>query len=209
MAIDLVGWDDMVSGDDISGDDISGDDMVSGADDDLRKLLAVSGDEISGALGGVWGQELALLRRLQQMMMARRGGGAVHPHRRGAVAVRRRAPEHARRFPLGFNSDPTNQIVFNDTRDVKSSPQVTFRAERLIIPSDIAAFFTVVDVKIGNRSQLVAAGEIPATVFSEVGVDANLRCDTAQISMEVTITVRNIDASPHTFRAAILGTAVY
>lgn len=196
MAIDVMGLEDLISGDDISGDDISGEDLMSGADDDLRRLLAVSGDDISGLLGN-----RAMIRKLRRKQLARAARGAM---------VVPRSVENSRRFPLGIT--PTNVLAPpspDSQKDIKASPQVTFRPERLIIPSDIAAFFTIVDLKIGNRSQLVAAGEIPATVFSEVGVDANLRMDTAQISMEIVITVKNIDSSPRMFRAALLGTAVY
>jgi hypothetical protein len=210
MPIDVVGWDDVSGDDSISGDDYSsGDDFVSGSDEDLRNLLAVSGDvDISGDDAMMSGAMMPNYR--QQMMRAARKMAARAAMRRGGVAVRNRGVTAARRFPLGFVS---GSIPPGGFADVKANPQIAFRAERLVIPNTLADFFSIVDLKVGNRSQFVSSGEVPALVFSEQGVGIALRMDTAQVSQDVVISVRNItDTFPTPtaafFRAALIGTAI-
>jgi hypothetical protein len=164
-----------------------GDDEIMGADDDLRSLLAVSGeDDISGL-------RMRALRRAK---------------------VRRQAITRMRRFPIGFASDgmvPASATAGlpGEVRDIKQSPQIAFRAERLVIPSFVTPSFVIIDVKVGNRSQFVSSGAVPATVFSEVGEGVTLRMDTAQVSQEIVISVANITTTAAFFRAAMVGTAVY
>ncbi|MCC6215936.1 MAG: hypothetical protein IT376_13810 [Polyangiaceae bacterium] len=179
MPIEISGWDDM-SGE----DDILGEDELLGADDDLRSLLAVAGEDDTS------GRRLRALRR---------------------AVVKRQTATRMRRFPIGFQSDtPVGAFGSGtDTVEVKQSPQIAFRAERLVIPSEIASRFIIIDVKVGNRSQFVSSGAVPATVFSEVGEAVSLRMDTAQVSQEIVIRVQNISGGAETFRAAMVGTAVY
>jgi hypothetical protein len=247
MTIDVVGWDDAVSGmeDIVTGDDytVLGDDFVSGADDDLRSLLAagddydVSGDELALAGAG------ALSPRTRMMAMAKRLA-ARSVARKSAVAVKNRAATAARRYPLGFfqafkrtgNAATTSLEV-----DVIARPQIPFRGERLTLPStmgvataigspsglpsdlSVRAFdFVIVDVKVGNRSQLVSSEAIPGQIFAENSFGVALRVDTAQVAQNVVIRAQYVGplASPSIivsgsaeitipFRAAILGTAVY
>jgi len=179
MPIEITGWDEL-SGD----DDIMGEDEILGADEDLRSLLAVSGEDDTA------GRRARALRR---------------------AMVKRQALTRMRRFPIGFQSEVPVAALGSgtDTVDVKQSPQIAFRAERLVVPSEIASKFIILDVKVGNRSQFVSSGAVPATVFSEVGEAVSLRMDTAQVSQEIVIRVQNISGSPETFRAAMVGTAVY
>ena len=87
----------------------------------------------------------------------------------GAVAIRQRDLTKRRRFPLGFQ--PTT-VLAGSTSNIPAAPQDMFRPERLVIPSDIAFDFGVQDVKVGNTSQLVSGGEVPAAIFTEVAIDA-------------------------------------
>ena len=48
------------------------------------------------------------------------------------------------------------------------------------------------DLKVGNRSQFVSSGPIPAQAFTEAGVGITLRMDTAQESQDIVISVQNI-----------------
>jgi hypothetical protein len=128
--------------------------------------------------------------------------------------VKRQAITRMRRFPIGFTSDgmvPASATAGlpGEVVNIKQSPQIAFRAERLVIPSFITPSFIIVDVKIGNRSQFVSSGAVPATVFSEVGEGVTLRMDTAQVSQEIVISVANITTAAAFFRAAMVGTAVY
>lgn len=134
--------------------------------------------------------------------------GAVRRRRGGArgMAVKGQALRKARRMCIGFG--PSALAASSAATDVSTLPQVVFRPERLFIPSDIAFDIVVVDVKIGNRSQLVAAGALPGAIFSEVSVDVFTHWDTAEVGNQIVLTVQNINTTlARTFRASMLGAA--
>lgn len=122
------------------------------------------------------------------------------------VLLRDNPPTQSRMFPLGFVS--TGAIAAGAQQIVISRPQVIFRGQRLIVPSDIAGAFTIDDVKVGKNSQFVAEGGIPARVLQENAWGVFMQLDTAQISQNVQLTVTNISGAPVTFRAALIGNAV-
>jgi hypothetical protein len=229
MPIDVVGWDDAVSGieDIVTGDDYTslGDDFVSGGDDDIRSLLAagddydVSGDEL--ALSGA-----GFMPRMRMAAMAKKMAARAVA-RKGAVAVKSRGATAARRYPLGFsgNFNVTSSGAGGDL-DITTKPQIPFRGERLTLPAKMgtsllgpteSSHFVITDVKIGNRSQLVASTELPGQVFSENAFGVSMRFDTAQVAQDVVIRARYVGPLPPassgtivvTFRAAVLGTAIY
>lgn len=240
MPIDVVGWgDDAVSGveDIVTGDDYTslGDEFVSGADEDVRQLLS-AGDEF------VSGEELALsgasIPQARMMSMAKRLAARAVA-RKGAVAVKSRGATAARRFPLGLSGQFTVTSTGTLDQIIQANPQIPFRGERLTLPSVMgvaraqngatfgstsqtvtASDFVVTDVKIGNRSQLVAAGGIPGQVFAESGFGVALRLDTAQVAQNVIVQASYVGALGNVtlvgsqsflvpFRAAVLGTAIY
>lgn len=126
--------------------------------------------------------------------------------RKGGMKVAARGLTRARRMAIGFG--PTALAASSAATDVSTLPQVVFRPERLFIPSDIAFDIVVVDVKIGNRSQLVAAGALPGAIFSEVSVDVFTHWDTAEVGNQIVLTVQNINvALARTFRASMIGAA--
>ena len=123
---------------------------------------------------------------------------------------------------------------------ITGRPQIPFRGERLTIPSVMggatatqdtfvpgtdttvrASDFMILDVVVGNRSQLVSSGGVPGLVFSENAYGVALSVDTAQVAQDVVLRVSY--AGPLStaslvsgtgpivvpFRAAIIGTAVY
>jgi len=83
-----------------------------------------------------------------------------------------------------------------------------FRPERLVIPSDIAFDFGVQDVKVGNTSQLVSGGEVPAALFTEVAIDTHVHFKTAEIGNQMSVSVRNKTGAPIEFSAGVVGTVV-
>lgn len=126
--------------------------------------------------------------------------------KKAGLKLGKRKLQRARRMAIGFG--PTALAASSAATDVSTRPQVVFRPERLFIPSDIAFDIVVVDVKIGQRSQLVAAGALPGAIFSEVSVDVFTHWDTAEVGNEIVITVQNINtALARTFRACMLGAA--
>ena len=131
------------------------------------------------------------------------GGGGAH--------VQERELRDIREFMLGFNQ---TAIGSGSNSNVVSRPQVIFRGERLVVPtsassggSSIAAGFTLVDIKVGNRSQLAAATSgVSLQAFIETAVGVRLALDTAAVAQDVTIIVNNIQAAAATFSAIIFGT---
>jgi hypothetical protein len=109
-----------------------------------------------------------------------------------------------REYPLGFLQAGIGVGV---TAEVISRPQVTFRGERLVIPTSVAANFALNDIKVGNRSQLVNSTSLPAEMFQENAIGIRLAMDTATVAQDIALSVTNSDpAYSHTFRCAIVGT---
>lgn len=168
--------------------DILGDDrLVIG--DAVDEIMAIAGDDDGGS--GLTSDEK---KQIIQRVMAK-----------NALIVKDSKPTHARRFPLGFVSNGT--ILAGDSATITSRPQVLFKGERLVVPSDVAGDFVIDDVKVGKDSQFVAEGAIPARVLQENAVDVYFELDTAQISQDISISVTNIGGAPRTFRAALIGKA--
>lgn len=198
----LSGYDEIIG----AMDELDALDAASGAgpeisigQDDLAELMAASGyDEIIGAEPA---KKAGLARLAQRMGIAR----AVDP---SAVAVVDRPQDRRREFPVGLIA-PT-PTVFGGTGQATALPQVTFRPERLIVPSDISASFTIDSVVVGKDLQSVSAQPLPATMFSEVAVGVRLNLKTAVVGMQIVVSFTNVDALQREiqFQAAFIGTAV-
>ncbi len=76
-------------------------------------------------------------------------------------------PDHYFEEPLGFES-----LQIATTVDVvaTSKPQNVFRPTRLLVPSTLAPFFLIKNIRIGTDSQLVGTTPMPAQVYSELAV---------------------------------------
>jgi hypothetical protein len=138
------------------------------------------------------------------------GPGAAYG---GSPYVKERELRDIREFSLGFKQ--TNILAFG-TFNVTSRPQVIFRGERMVIPDSpaggigspmITDEFDVLDLKVGNRSQLVEATSLPARAFAENAVGVRLALDTASIAQDVVIQVQEQLGASATFKAVIFGTA--
>jgi|SRR5579859_205631 len=125
----------------------------------------------------------------------------------GAPSVVDQPITKMRELSLGFG--PTSVDAGAEALIV-SQPQVVFRGERLIVsPQSDGSFpWSILDVKVGNKSQFVSSNAVPAAVYGPTAVGSRMSMDTAQISQQVSISVENTDGSnAHSFSAAILGTA--
>lgn len=192
---DIIGYDEIIGMDELDSLDATGfEELVVGdniAIGQLRDLYAATGAEPSKAS--------KLARLANRMRMARE----IDP---AAVSVVQRAATRRREYPIGFESDAP--VAVGASQVVRSDPQVSFRGERLVVPSDISLFFVLDDIIVGKNSQLVSSGPIPASTFSEVGVGVRLNLDTANIGNLISLRVRNIGPDPVQFRATLIGTAV-
>jgi len=209
-ALSAVGWsmgqDDMgddILGDDILGDDILGDDILG--DDILGDDIL--GDDLLGALANASPEALLGLRFRRRQKVRRMDPGVkqalIQNRIRHSMQLRKTVPTKGREQLLGFFFAA---IPAGATRDVISRPQTIFRGERLVIPAAlVGVFFSIEDIKVGNVSQFVASGPVPAVTFSEQGVGVRLALDTAQPAMDVALRVTNLDVAPHDFRASLIG----
>lgn len=99
-----------------------------------------------------------------------------------------------------------------DAQIVARPQMAAFRPERFLISSagtpNGAADWYVTDIRIGNRSQLAQASEIPGEMFGTNAIDAYISFETVQPSMDVTIVVRYVGPNPDgaPFYASMVGT---
>jgi hypothetical protein len=206
MMKDMYG--DLLDGDDSSGyeyTEIMGD--SSDGDDILGELLegefvgdgsdGSDGDDILGAVVRKKRERNARKQALARDLMARRvASGAL---------LRSVPPRNAREYALGLGS---TSVAGNSSANINVQPQVIFRPERLVVPSNLAVDFLITDIKVGKNSQLVSTGALPAVMFTEQAFGVRLKMDTAQISMFVTVSVTNQNPAARNFQGGLVGPAV-
>jgi len=195
MVKDMYG--DLLDGDDSGFDttEILGD-LLDGDDSEGEFVGDDSGDDILGAIlakkkGNAKKQAMArdLLRRRVQ-------AGSL---------LRSVSPRSSREYALGLGS---TSVAGSSSANINVQPQVIFRPERLVVPSNIAVDFLITDIKVGKNSQLVSTGALPAVMFTENAFGVRLKMDTAQISMFVTISVTNQNPAARNFQGGLVGPAV-
>lgn len=181
-------------------------DIVTGADLILG-MGAPFGEDIVG--GDMLGQDLsmgtALVLGQDPGAQAMARGAIQEKVLSASTAMVTRRPHKARRFPLGIT--PTN-IAAGAAQSINVQPQTYFRAERMFVPATIGPFFSIRDIKVGNVSQFPANIEVPAEIFSQTGVDTDIRLDTNDPAIFLSVDALNISLAPAVFRGAFIGTAV-
>ncbi len=192
MALEIVGADEIIGDEYIGDDDGDDDDDMEVGDDDLEGMLGASPRR----------------RRRRRMGMPARFRAAALAARAaaGASVVRSERPTESRALVIGFSSLAVAALA---SSTVTSRPQVLFRPTRLVVPSAVAPSFTIDDIKVGNKSQLIASGAIPAEAFAQTAFNTPLKLDTCQISMDLIVVVTNVTAAAADFRASMFGDAVY
>jgi len=193
MSYDLVGDDEILGS--IGAELLAG--LFDGEDDEVGADaldMLVSGSGNSDIVGASAAQKRAARKRaLLNKIRAR-----------GASAVVNRPLNTKRRLPLGFV--PTTVLAASPTASIPAAPQNLFKATRLCVPSDVAFDFGIIDVKVGNQSQLVQAVEVPAAMFTEVAQDTFVDFDTAEVGNQISIQVRNKAGVDVDFSGALMGT---
>lgn len=184
MLYDIAGDDDLDEVGDLAlvGDD---DDLfVDIGDDPVEELLAVAG------AGG-------RKRRMSRGLAARIA--------KAKAIVSRRPPTAARNAVLGFG--PVT-VGAGGTASVLSAPQLPFRGERLVFPSDIAGAFRLTSLIVGQANQLPNGNSIPGRSFDERGDGMEIVMDTAQSNSPISIGVVNTSLASQVFEASIRGTMI-
>lgn len=108
--------------------------------------------------------------------------------------------------PLGFVSSGT--IAAGASQTVTTQPQTLFKPMRFVVPTTIAPFFTLDDVKVGNVSQFPSSNPIPCEAFVPGMFGGGLSLRTVNPAINLQVTVTNIDVVAQTFRGAFFGISV-
>ena len=178
-----------ILGDILDGDDEAGAEAFVGDDE--------SGDDILGAILRKSKKGNAQKTALARDLLRRRV--------QAGTLLRSVSPRSSREYALGLGS---TSVAGNSSANINVQPQVIFRPERLVVPSNIAVDFLITDIKVGKNSQLVSTGALPAVMFTENAFGVRLKMDTAQISMFVTISVTNQNPNARNFQGGLVGPAV-
>lgn len=183
---------------------MSGYNLISGYDD-VDLVLAGAYDLV----GATQANPRAQLAALQQMAQYRNQQAPLQAAMAQKLAqsgalLRSMNPTKARKQVLGMVS--TGTIAAAGTATITARPQTfAFKPERVFIPATIGPDFTIQDIKVGNVSQLVQSGDLPAEAFSQTSFGVEMDMDTVQTSQDFIIQVTNISGGARTFRALILG----
>lgn len=158
-------------------------------------------------------------RRPRRRYADLRGGGYfaapgyARPSRGGAVLTAPSRTEAVYETPNQWRTMPVGiealAVAAGASTSATQNPQVIFRPQRLVVAATNAPSFTVDDIKVGNKSQLVANGSIPADAFIPNASDGiELLMDTCQVSQDLIVEVTNQSAGALDFRAAFIGQAL-
>jgi K+-transporting ATPase A subunit len=181
-------------------DDVSGQEII-GLDEIIGEMGAI-GEDLDSVLEAIEGDEpekaASKLNRLAKKMKKLRD---IDPD---AIAVQNRQPNRRRYWHAPFPATVINTTV---TGTLQMQPQELFRTERMFIPSQVAQDFNVTQLFVGQKNQLLVAGEINGSVFSEVAIRSFLNLDTANVGNTVSLSLRNDGLTNVAPRPDLLGTA--
>jgi len=181
-------------------------DLISGYDYDDTDVLLGAYDIVGAQQRALANPRAAQLANLRAMA-AQQGGMQQAMQQRlvnSGALLRTMNPTKARKQVLGMVSSGT--IAAAGTATITARPQTfAFKPERVFIPATIGPDFTIQDIKVGNVSQLVQSGDLPAEAFSQTSFGVEMDMDTVQTSQDFIIQVTNISGGARTFRALILG----
>lgn len=158
------------------------------------------GDEVG--LADIVGEAVkqAVAKVQQRRGQAPRMAGLV-----GAQRVVRDTASIARRQMAPI---PLTTIAAGSTATISFRPQRPIRAERLVLDGATIAGVFVTDFLIGADPQFVNSGAVPVSVFAPSGFNMELRGNTAQPGIDVTLTFNNTTGAAVTIGGMLLGTSL-
>ncbi len=123
------------------------------------------------------------------------------------LIVNQQQPTASRRLVLGMSS--TGTVASGALATITARPQnLAFKPERIVIPATIASDFLITDIKVGNVSQLVQSGTLPAEAFTQQLFDGKMEMDTVNTSQDFVLQIQNTAGAARSFNAAVYGLAV-
>lgn len=178
-------------GDEI-GVDIVGDQYgVEGYGDEVG-LADIVGDAVKQAVAKVQQQR----------------GRQAPPRMAGLVGAQRVVRDTASIARRQMAPMPLTTIQAGASATVSFRPQRPIRAERLVLDGAIVAGVFVTDFLIGADPQFVNSGAVPVSVFAPTGFNMELRGNTAQPGIDVTLTFNNTTGVAVTLGGMLLGTSL-
>jgi len=168
--------------------DIVGDSSVNGP------APQAGGNPFAAMLGG-------LLPHMQG-----HGAPALVAHSPHGAAVSQRQQNVTRRqlSPLPATTVPASGTALQTWR-----PQRFIRVQRLILQSNTSpSGVSVSEFNVGAIPQFINAGNVPIGVFAAQAFDTELRGDTAQPGMDVSLTFANSLAAAEVVTGALIGEAL-
>ena len=175
------------------GDDVGED--VSGMYD-----IVGAGYDIVGAPPARRGQQQRQPARQPARMPARMPGNPST-----GVRVMTDSPDVMRRQ---ISPIPLTAIPANTTVDVEFRPQRPLRIERLILDGTTVAGIFLTDLLIGAEPQFVNSGAVPVSAFQPTAFGTDLRGNTAQPGITVTLRLQNTTGAPVTIGGSVIGSSL-
>lgn len=164
-------------------------------------------DEVLGELDEILGDE-----RYEETVGAplpvRYPGYGMPPGMRvgSQTVVGSRAYSKGRQLALPIDS--VTNVAASATAIITTRPQTLFRAERFVT-NDPNGNFLINDIRVGKNSMFLNSGSIPAAVFAANAFGVRLKMDTAQVAMDISVSVTNTDGGAgHRFNGVIIGASV-
>jgi hypothetical protein len=186
------------------GDDLLGD-ILAGDESGFEGLTEIMGDDSGDDAGAQFVGDESGAASTRKGHSSQAKADLLRKRIAAGALLRTLPPRSSREFIIGLGSTSLPAL---SSANISVQPQVIFRPERIVIPSNIAADFLITDVKVGKNSQLVSPGAIPAVVFVENAFGVRLKMDTAQIAQFITVSVTNQNGAARNFQGAIIGPAV-
>lgn len=166
------------------------------------------GDEFVGDdVDEILGQYMEIGAKRKAMVRQHPGLAAAIAQKRAkdGMLLKDVVPTKPRQYAMPLDSVAT--IASLATANVTTRPQVLFRAERLVIDQN-ANSWLINDLRVGKNSQFVATGSQPGAAYAATAFGVRLKCDTAQISQDITLNVTNNSGGALRFVASLFGDAV-
>jgi len=181
--------------------------------DYVGELSDIVGDDVMGddVMGDEMGYEVGARRRRAAPSRAASPSPSPSPSGRqlpglvGQERVLSGTPSVGRRqiAPIPFTT-----VAALSTVDIELRPQRPIRIERLVLDGAVVAGLFLQDILIGAEPQFVNAGSVPFSTFQPQAFGTDLRGNTAQPGIAVTLRVFNSTAGALSFGGALIGTSL-
>ncbi len=113
-----------------------------------------------------------------------------------------RSPRLYCQLPLGFQLD---NVMPDAVVNVTAKPQLDVQGGRLLIPSDIASNFVLLQISVNGVPQLGGAtGEVPGRTFQENAPTIHMPLDRCNKDQEITLTIKSVSKYPRPFAATMV-----